>query len=442
MKDRISTYPGRIKLTPVDGEENKYTLEWADEPTQVGTPLSKATFLPDTLAKRLKLLQDDPTVADALDSMAATMEKACKITVGEEPPTASTFGDAGDEYIQTKSETDLVIWKCAGGSDGAYGWFAMLRTAKTLNTKVFTASTEWSPPDTLTGDVHIIAVGGGGASGGAGGGSGYIRQYTGEISHQKYIITIGAGGASGAGGISSFGNVLSAPGGGAGKGSTGGSGAAGGGGSFYQSYDGNGGNGETGGGGGGGGSGYGGNGGTFGGGGGSGWKGGKGGSSANYAGLTSDNATCGGGGYSADAIDRDGGIGENTTDLDVDFPGTGAHGTGTEYGGGGGGGYGGNGGNGVDGSSGNTKGGGGGGGGYGGNGGNGGTYGGGGGGGWGGHGGAGGGNLSKGIGGGGGGYSSANYGAGASGSGGSGYTKGNDGVIIIEYYTISAEAIA
>lgn len=454
MRDRISTHPGRIKLTPVDGEENKYTLEWADEPTQVGTPLSKATFLPDTLAKRLKLLQDDPTVADALDSMAATMEKACKITVGEEPPTASTFGDPGDEYIQTKSGTDLVIWKCTGGSDGAYEWFAMLKTAKTLNTKVFTASTEWTPPDSLVGSVHITAVGGGGSGYkvgggyGGGGGGGYIRQYTGAIDVKAYTITIGVGGGKtdsglGAGGTTSFGSVLSAPGGGAGgpwHGGSGGSGGGAGGGS--GEYNGNGGSGEFGGGGGGAGEGKGGNGGTYGGGGGSGFGGGQGGNSAKFSGHVNEDGTCGGAGYSASATDENGGAGEDTTGLSIAFTGTGTAGIHTEegryHGGGGGGGYGGNGG-----SSAKERptdayyAGGGGGGGYGGNGGNSIGCGGGGGGGYGGNGGTGSGTGTRFVGGGGGGYGSANYGAGGDGS-----NEGNDGVVIIEYYTLAAEVIS
>lgn len=468
MKDRISTYPGRIKLTPVDGEENKYTLEWADEPTQVGTPLSKATFLPDTLVKRLKLLQDDPTVADALDSMAATMEKACKVTVGEEPPTASTFGDAGDEYIQTENDTELVIWKCIQSADSGYKWVPIFKTVKKFHTEIFTTSSEFVAEKNIVGNAHIICVGGGGGgcltNSGGGGGSGYIRQYTGGIPIGKHTITVGAaGGDKTAGGASSFGTLVSAPGGGAGGYNAGGSGSAGGGG-----IAGSGGNGELG---GGGGAGYGdsgyvhsapsvgykgGNGGTYGGGGGgatrrwylyssdvqdgvesNGYVFGNGGNSAKHSGATSvqsgEDRNGGGAGYSSSAVDENGGAGEDTTELDLEFTGTGLGGTGKRsiHGAGGGGGYGGNGG---DGGSSGTGAGSGGGGGYGGNGGNGGSGGGGGGGGgWG----ADGGNGGLG-GGGGGGYGAANYGG-----GGSGDSNGsNSGVVIVEYWTYSAEVIS
>ena len=40
--DRVSTYPGRVKLTPVGGGEPVlYDMEWADEPVVPGTPLNK-----------------------------------------------------------------------------------------------------------------------------------------------------------------------------------------------------------------------------------------------------------------------------------------------------------------------------------------------------------------------------------------------------------------
>lgn len=43
MNDRIPTKPGRVKLTPVGNDF--FILERADEPTEEGTPLNKATLL-------------------------------------------------------------------------------------------------------------------------------------------------------------------------------------------------------------------------------------------------------------------------------------------------------------------------------------------------------------------------------------------------------------
>ena len=48
MQDRISAYPGRVKLTPVAGQADTYDLTRADQPTQEGTPLNKASLLSDS----------------------------------------------------------------------------------------------------------------------------------------------------------------------------------------------------------------------------------------------------------------------------------------------------------------------------------------------------------------------------------------------------------
>lgn len=42
--DRIPTYPGRVKMTPVVGQENTYDMVRADAPIEAGTPLNKALF--------------------------------------------------------------------------------------------------------------------------------------------------------------------------------------------------------------------------------------------------------------------------------------------------------------------------------------------------------------------------------------------------------------
>ena len=44
VKDRVSTYPGRMKLTKENGSSEYVTLERADAPTQEGTPINKALF--------------------------------------------------------------------------------------------------------------------------------------------------------------------------------------------------------------------------------------------------------------------------------------------------------------------------------------------------------------------------------------------------------------
>lgn len=81
MQDRVPLYPGRVKLTPVAGQENTYDMVRADQPTQAGTPLNKDSLLKDATAALFGLgadaVPDDVfvkisemfgTVNDSLDS--------------------------------------------------------------------------------------------------------------------------------------------------------------------------------------------------------------------------------------------------------------------------------------------------------------------------------------------------------------------------------------
>lgn len=57
VQDRVSTYPGRVKLTPVSGQTNVYDMIRADQPVQEGTPLNKALF-----DQKANTLTEDVTV--------------------------------------------------------------------------------------------------------------------------------------------------------------------------------------------------------------------------------------------------------------------------------------------------------------------------------------------------------------------------------------------
>lgn len=70
MKDRTPKYPGRVRLTPVEGAENTFDLVRADEPVEEGTPLNKKTLLTDETAYLLELKVDDPTPDDAFSHIA------------------------------------------------------------------------------------------------------------------------------------------------------------------------------------------------------------------------------------------------------------------------------------------------------------------------------------------------------------------------------------
>lgn len=64
MQDRVSLYPGRVKLTPVAGQANTYDLTRADNPTQEGDPLNKNTLLKDSTAALFGL--DSDAVPDSI----------------------------------------------------------------------------------------------------------------------------------------------------------------------------------------------------------------------------------------------------------------------------------------------------------------------------------------------------------------------------------------
>ena len=58
MQDRVSLYPGRVKMTPVAGQANTYDMTRADQPTQEGTPINKAALLKDETAAMFGLGSD------------------------------------------------------------------------------------------------------------------------------------------------------------------------------------------------------------------------------------------------------------------------------------------------------------------------------------------------------------------------------------------------
>lgn len=85
MQDRIATHPNRWILTPVTGETNTYDFTRADEPTQVGTPLNKATFLPDAVASAVETATGVSGITlpgEALDALATAFSNLGAGTIG------------------------------------------------------------------------------------------------------------------------------------------------------------------------------------------------------------------------------------------------------------------------------------------------------------------------------------------------------------------------
>lgn len=125
MTDRTPLYPGRVKMTPVSGQANIYDMERADQPTQEGTPLNKATLLSDASAAALGLAGDDPTVDEA---WAALMP-----------------GGVGDIRITTRADLGDNWLLCNGDrvSAAEYPELAEILSSR-LKTQWFQAKDIWS----------------------------------------------------------------------------------------------------------------------------------------------------------------------------------------------------------------------------------------------------------------------------------------------------------
>ncbi|MBQ8402680.1 MAG: hypothetical protein IJX14_12210, partial [Clostridia bacterium] len=228
MKDRTSTYPGRVKLVPVAGMENTYTMSWADEPLQEGTPLNKATLLSDTVAAALRLTQEDPTVSDAFLAIDSGFGR---VTAEARPPVAADGGKAGDLWVDITNagNHEYSLHICLGVGAGGGIWSTFVSYRKVLKAELITTSGSWTVPGRLVGDARVLVYGAGGSGArhpsyanapGGGGGGGYMKEWTGQLMPGDiHVITIGNGGAavastSGkAGGSTSFGNIVSAAGG-------------------------------------------------------------------------------------------------------------------------------------------------------------------------------------------------------------------------------------
>lgn len=121
MQDREPTYPGRVTLTPVSGLANTYDMERADQPTQEGTPLNKATLLKDTTAARLGLgtsaVPDDVLARVPFAEVRVVADVGTTVTMsrGETTLTAAV-GDVGYAILHPFELGDWTIVFTYNGS--------------------------------------------------------------------------------------------------------------------------------------------------------------------------------------------------------------------------------------------------------------------------------------------------------------------------------------
>jgi hypothetical protein len=112
MQDRISNHPNRWVLTPVTGETDTYDFTRADDPTQVGTPLNKATFLPDAVASAIESatgVSDVELPADALDAIATFISGFGDISKSVYVETGSYVGTGIISSLSSQSGNNVYI---------------------------------------------------------------------------------------------------------------------------------------------------------------------------------------------------------------------------------------------------------------------------------------------------------------------------------------------
>lgn len=241
MQDRISLYPGRVKLQPVAGQENTFDLERADEPIQPGTPLNKATLLKDATAALLGLgtdaVPDDAFVALVLGQGVYGYRVKVQLSDGTpvqgstvsgiSPLQGGSLVTGADGTVLGKSTSASVTIGCtspyidqkAPGSQSVTASGTITDVTLTLmnntGTITVTSSQTISNISPFAKTVDLTAVGGGGggtgsvakAYGGNGGGGGYVQTKLSQpINGKKITITIGAGGSGSSEGGATVGN--------------------------------------------------------------------------------------------------------------------------------------------------------------------------------------------------------------------------------------------
>lgn len=82
----------------------------------VGTPLSKSNLLTDETKEALGLTSDDPTINEAFKLLGDAQP-----IIGTAPPTTSTVGVVGQEYIDTAAK---LVYHCIAAAATGYTWIS------------------------------------------------------------------------------------------------------------------------------------------------------------------------------------------------------------------------------------------------------------------------------------------------------------------------------
>lgn len=106
MEDRVPTYAGRVKLTPVAGSTDLFDMQMADQPSVSGTPLCKATLLTDETAAAISAGFD--TTPNTPNEALALLAGGAKIEIQSYVGTG-TFGSSHPNTLAFQHEPKLVF---------------------------------------------------------------------------------------------------------------------------------------------------------------------------------------------------------------------------------------------------------------------------------------------------------------------------------------------
>lgn len=127
MRDRVPTYPGRVTLVPVPGQENTFDMVRADEPIEPGSIWNKANVLPDEVCAAIGISStSEPRDAFRALASGVTWQKiATFATAGAFTWTAPDLNNGQPYEIGVviigggQSGSAAAKVQSGGGSDGA-----------------------------------------------------------------------------------------------------------------------------------------------------------------------------------------------------------------------------------------------------------------------------------------------------------------------------------
>ena len=195
MRDRVSLYPGRVKLTPVAGETDTFDMVRADAPTDVGTELSKKNLLQDSTEISLFGSAADRTVDEAFAGIAVQL----KLIMSDSAAITLAVQDAGGNPLPgvlvqgVLSENGQAVY--TNDSGVATGFAGEGKTTITVSGYAdiadYTETLDVVKGTTIAKTLKLTTRNFLGVNA-----SGYVK-FSGNVNTIDYSVTSGGGGGSG-----------------------------------------------------------------------------------------------------------------------------------------------------------------------------------------------------------------------------------------------------